>query len=317
MLRYTLNRILLMIPTLIGVAVLVFFMLRVVPGDIVEVKLRGDGGNISQEVVDAERKRLGLDRPLLIQFKDYMFGLARGDLGISMWTERPVIEEIALRLELSLEVAILATIIAILLAVPLGTVAALMRDTWVDYAVRIITIGGLSIPAFWFGMLMMLTLLSLFNWLPPIVFTPIYVDPVANLSQLIWPALAVGYRYCAVTARMIRSSLLEVMTEDYIRTARAKGVYEKLVVSRHALRNALLPAITVIGLEFAFLIGGLVVTEQVFNLNGIGQLFVQSVSRNDFMLIQGMVIMIAAFYVVVNLVVDLMYAIFDPRIRYQ
>lgn len=317
MLRYTINRLLMMIPTLIGVAVLVFFMLRIVPGDIVEIKLRGDGGSVTQEVIDAERARLGLDRPILIQFKDYMFGLARGDLGISMWTERPVTEEIALRLELSLEVAILATIIAIMLAVPLGTTAALMRDTWVDYTVRIITIGGLSIPSFWFGMLIMLTLLSLFNWLPPIVFTPIYVDPVANLSQLIWPAMAVGYRYCAVTARMIRSSLLEVMTEDYIRTARAKGLFEKLVVSRHALRNALLPAITVIGLEFAFLIGGLVVTEQVFNLNGIGQLFVQSVSRNDFMLIQGMVIMIAVFYVVVNLVVDLLYAVFDPRIRYQ
>jgi peptide/nickel transport system permease protein len=234
-----------------------------------------------------------------------------------MWTERPVIEEIALRLQLSLEVAILATLIAVLLAVPLGTVAALMRDTWVDYAVRIITIGGLSIPSFWFGMLIILSLLTFFNWLPPITFTPIYVDPIANLSQLIWPAMAVGYRYCAVTARMIRSSLLEVMTEDYIRTARAKGVFEKLVVSRHALRNALLPAITVIGLEFAFLIGGLVVTEQVFNLNGIGQLFVQSVSRNDFMLIQGMVMMIAVFYVFVNLIVDLLYAVFDPRIRYQ
>jgi peptide/nickel transport system permease protein len=165
-------------------------------------------------------------------------------------------------------------------------------------------------------MIIILSLLSLFNWLPPITFTPIYVDPIANLSQLIWPALAVGYRYCAVTARMIRSSLLEVMSEDYIRTARAKGVYEKLVVSRHALRNALLPAITVMGLEFAFLIGGLVVTEQVFNLNGIGQLFVQSVSRNDFMLIQGMVMMIAAFYVMINLAVDLLYAVFDPRIRY-
>jgi peptide/nickel transport system permease protein len=316
MLRYTLNRILLMIPTLIGVAVLTFFMLRVVPGDIVEVKLRGDGGNITQEVVDAERKRLGLDRPILIQFKDYMIGLATLDLGISMWTERPVTEEIALRLQLSLEVAILATIIAIMLAVPLGTIAALMRDTWVDYLVRIITIGGLSIPSFWFGMLLMLTLLSFFNWLPPIVFTPIYVDPIANLTQLIWPAMAVGYRYCAVTARMIRSSLLEIMAEDYIRTARAKGVYEKLVVSRHALKNAMLPAITVIGLEFAFLIGGLVVTEQVFNLNGIGQLFVQSVARNDFMLIQGMVMMIAVFYVFVNLAVDLLYAVFDPRIRY-
>jgi peptide/nickel transport system permease protein len=316
MLTYTLKRVLLTIPTLIGVAVLVFFMLRVIPGDIVEVKLRGDGGNVTQEVVEQERKRLGLDRPLLVQFGDYMWGLVRGDLGISMWTERPVIEEILVRLELSLEVAVLATIFATLISIPLGTAAALFRNTWIDYVVRIVTIGGLSIPSFWFGMIIIVSLLTLFNWLPPITFTPIYEDPVANLSQLIWPALTVGYRYCAVTARMIRSSLLEVLAEDYIRTARAKGVYEKLVVSRHALRNALLPAITVMGLEFAFLIGGLVVTEQVFNLNGIGQLFVQSVSRNDFMLIQGMVIMIAGFYVVINLVVDLLYAVFDPRIRY-
>ncbi len=316
MLRYTISRILFMIPTLIGVAVLVFFMLRIVPGDVVEVKLRGDGGNVTNEMLDMERRRLGLDKPLLYQFGDWMVGLAKLDLGKSMWTDRPVIDEILIRLELSLEVAILATIFATLISIPLGTLAALYRDTWIDYVVRIVTIGGLSIPSFWFGMLIILSLLSFFNWLPPITFTPIYVDPVANLSQLIWPAMAVGYRYCAVTARMIRSSLLEVMSEDYIRTARAKGVFEKLVVSRHALRNALLPAITVMGLEFAFLIGGLVVTEQVFNLNGIGQLFVQSVARNDFMLIQGMVMMIAAFYVLINLVVDLLYAVFDPRIRY-
>jgi peptide/nickel transport system permease protein len=316
MLRYVANRVLLMIPTLIGVAVLVFFMLRVVPGDVVEVKLRGDGGTVSQETIEMERKRLGLDKPLVNQFADWMIGMATLDLGKSMWTERPVIEEIATRLELSLQVAIMATIIAVLIAIPLGTTAALFRDTWIDYVVRLVTIGGLSIPSFWFGMLIMLTLLAFFNWLPPITFTPIYVDPVANLTQLIWPAVAVGYRYCAVVARMIRSSLLEVLSEDYIRTARAKGVFEKLVISRHALRNALLPAITVIGLEFAFLIGGLVVTEQVFNLNGIGQLFVQSVSRNDFTLIQGMVMLIAAFYVFVNLAVDLLYAVFDPRIRY-
>ena len=301
MLRYTLHRMLLMIPTLIGVAVLVFFMLRVIPGDVVEVKLRGDGGNVSQETIEMERKRLGLDKPLLYQFKDWMVGLATLDLGKSMWTDRPVTEEIALRLELSLQVAIMASFIAVLLAIPLGTTAALMRGTWVDYAVRIITIGGLSIPSFWFGMLIMITLLYLFNWLPPITFTPIYVDPVANLQQLIWPAMAVGYRYCAVVARMIRSSLLEVLNEDYIRTARAKGVYEKMVISRHALRNALLPAITVIGIEFAFLIGGLVVTEQVFNLNGIGMLFVQSVSRNDFTLIQALVMLVAGAYVVINL----------------
>jgi len=317
MLRYTANRVLLMIPTLIGVAVLVFFMLRVVPGDVVEIKLRGDGGNVSQQTIDMERTRLGLDKPLVTQFGEWMVGMAKGDFGISMWTERPVLEEISLRLQLSLQVALMATIIAVLLAIPMGTLAALFRDTWIDYTVRILTIGGLSIPSFWFGMLIMLTLLGLFNWLPPITFTPIYVDPIANLTQLIWPAMAVGYRYCAVVARMIRSSLLEVLNEDYIRTARAKGVFEKLVISRHALRNALLPAITVIGLEFTFLIGGLVVTEQVFNLNGIGQLFVQSVSRNDFTLIQGMVMLIAAFYVFVNLLIDLLYAVFDPRIRYD
>jgi peptide/nickel transport system permease protein len=317
MLRYTVNRVLLMIPTLLGVALLVFFMLRIVPGDVVEVKLRGDGGNVSQATIEMERKRLGLDKPLVAQFADWMVGLATLDLGKSMWTDRPVLEEIMIRLELSLQVAIMATIIAVLIAIPLGTTAALFRDTWLDYVVRIVTIGGLSIPSFWFGMLIMLTLLSFFNWLPPITFTPIYVDPLANLKQLIWPAMAVGYRYCAVVSRMIRSSLLEVLSEDYVRTARAKGVYERLVISRHALRNALLPAITVIGLEFTFLIGGLVVTEQVFNLNGIGMLFVQSVSRNDFTLIQGMVMLIAAFYVFINLVVDLLYAVFDPRIRYD
>jgi peptide/nickel transport system permease protein len=316
MLQYVVKRVLLTIPTLLGVAVLVFFMLRVVPGDVVEVKLRGDGGSVSQQTIDMERKRLGLDKPLMTQFGEWMVGVVTFNYGISMWTERPVMEEIRLRLELSLQVAIMATLIAVFIAIPLGTMAALFRDTWIDYLVRIVTIGGLSIPSFWFGMLIMLSLLAFFNWLPPITFTPIYVDPVANLTQLIWPALAVGYRYCAVVARMIRSSLLEVLNEDYIRTARAKGVYEKVVVSRHALRNALLPAITVIGLEFTFLIGGLVVTEQVFNLNGIGQLFVQSVSRNDFTLIQGMVMLIAAFYVFVNLAIDLLYAVFDPRIRY-
>lgn len=317
MLRYTVHRLLLMIPTLIGVAILVFFMLRIVPGDVVEVKLRGDGGSVSQATIEMERKRLGLDKPLIAQFGDWMVGLATLDLGKSMWTDRPVIEEIGLRLELSLQVAVMATIVVVLFAIPMGTIAALRRDTWIDYLVRIVTIGGLSVPSFWLGMLLMVGLLAVFKWLPPITFTPFYVDPVANLAQLIWPAIAVGYRYAAVVARMVRSSLLEVLQEDYIRTARAKGVYEELVISRHALRNALLPAITVIGLEFAFLIGGLVVTEQVFNLNGIGKLFVQSVSRNDFMVIQGLVMVLAVFYMLVNLAVDILYAVFDPRIRYR
>ncbi len=315
MFGYLVNRVLLMIPTLLGVAVLIFFMLRVVPGDIVEVKLRGDGGMVTQETIEAERARLGLDRPLAVQFRDWMVGLVTLDLGASMWTDRPVTEEIGLRLELTMQVAIMATIFAVLIAIPLGTVSALFKDTWIDYAVRLITIAGLAVPSFWLGMIIILGLLYWFNWLPPITYTPIYVDPVANISQLIWPALAVGYRYSAVVARMVRSSIVEVMKEDYIRTARAKGVFEKLVVARHAMRNALLPAITVIGLEFAFLIGGLVVTEQVFNLNGLGKLFVQAVSRNDFTLIQAIVMLIAVVFIVTNLIVDLLYALFDPRIR--
>jgi len=316
MLGYLVNRTLLMVPTLIGVAVLIFFMLRVVPGDVVEVKLRGDGGNVTQETIEMERKRLGLDQPMHVQFGKWMLGVATLDLGNSMWTDRPVTEEIGLRLELTLQVAVMATIIAVLIAIPLGTVSALFKDTWIDYAVRMVTIAGLAVPSFWLGMLIILALLYWFNWLPPITYTPFYVDPVANISQLIWPAMAVGYRYSAVVARMVRSSIVEVMKEDYIRTARAKGVFEKLVVSRHAMRNAMLPAITVIGLEFAFLIGGLVVTEQVFNLNGVGKLFVQAVSRNDFTLIQSIVMLIAVVFMLSNLVVDLLYAALDPRIRY-
>ncbi len=317
MLTYLANRVLMMVPTLFGVAVLVFFLLRVVPGDIVEVKLRGDGGTVSAETLEFERKRMGLDKPLLAQFGDWMAGMATMDFGRSMWTDRPVSEEIGARIELSLQVAIMASIIAVLIAVPLGTLSALFHDTPIDYGIRLFTIAGLAVPSFWLGMLVILSLLSFFNWLPPITYTPLYVDPIANLSQLIWPALAVGYRYAAVVARMVRSSIVEVMKEDYIRTARAKGVYERLVVSRHAMRNAMLPAITVIGLEFAFLIGGLVVTEQVFNLNGIGKLFVQAVSRNDFTLIQTMVMLLSVIFILVNLIIDVLYAALDPRIRYR
>jgi peptide/nickel transport system permease protein len=315
MLSFIIRRILLLIPTLIGVAVAVFFLIRVMPGDVVVVKLRADGANVTQETIDAERKRLGLDQPLYVQFVDYMVGLAKLDLGKSLWTGQSVAGEIAGRFPVSFQVAVMATIIAVLLAIPLGTLSALYRDTWIDYVVRIVAVSGLAIPSFWLGMLMILMLLNLFNWLPKIEYVSIFKDPVANLSQLIWPALSVGYRYAAVATRMMRSALLEVLREDYIRTAKAKGVFQKLVTRRHALRNAMLPVITVIGLEFAFLIGGLVVTEQVFNLNGIGKLFVDATTRGDFNLIQGLVLLIAVIFIIVNLIVDLLYALLDPRIR--
>jgi peptide/nickel transport system permease protein len=317
MARYIIQRILLMIPTLLGVAVLVFLLLRVMPGDIVELRFLMEGGRVSPEVLAAERTRLGLDKPIYQQFIDWMSGLAVGDFGKSMWTGRPVIEEISSRLELSLQVALMATALAVLLALPLGTLSALYRDTWVDHVIRVFAVAGLSIPSFWLGMLIILGLLYTFNWIPPLTYVPIYQDPLYNISQLIWPAMAVGYRYSAVATRMMRSTILEVLQEDYIRTARAKGVFERLVVRRHAMRNAMLPVVTVVGLEFAFLIGGLVVTEQVFNLNGIGKLFVETVTRNDYTMVQALVMLVAFFFIIINFAVDLLYAALDPRIRYR
>jgi peptide/nickel transport system permease protein len=317
MLTYLAKRLLLTIPTLLGAAALIFFMLRVVPGDVVEVKLRADGASVTQAVIDAERSRLGLDKPLPVQFGTWLVGLTKLDPGLSMWTGRPVIDEMKIRLPLSMQVAVMGALIATLMAVPMGTLSALYRDSPIDYVLRVVSLAGLAVPAFWFGMVIILLLLWLFNWLPPVIYTPFWVDPIANLSQLIWPALVVGIRYAAVVSRMVRSSVIEVMKEDYIRTARAKGLDEKVVVIRHAMKNAMLPAITVIGLEFAFLMGGLVVTEQVFNLNGIGQLFVQAVAHRDFVLVQNIVMFIAVVFVLSNLVVDLLYAALDPRIRYR
>ena len=246
-----------------------------------------------------------------------MIGVARLDFGTSMWTGASIWQEIRLRFALSLQVAIMSTVVAVLLAVPLGILAALKQDTWVDYAVRIFSIAGLAVPSFWLGILFILTFLIVFKWLPPMVYTPFWVSPWQNLQQLIWPALAVGYRYSAVATRMTRSAMLEVLREDYVRTARAKGLVQRLILIRHALKNAMLPVLTVIALEFAFLIGGLVVTEQVFNLNGIGLLFVQAVAHRDYTLIQALVMLVAGIFIVVNFFMDVMYAWLDPRIRYR
>ena len=315
MLRFILHRFLLMIPTLLGVAILVFLLLRLMPGDPVQIML--ERANVPRHVIEAERARLGLDQPVYLRFFKWFWAVLQGDFGVSMWTGRSVAYEIGIRLELSLQVAIMATVLAVLLALPLGTISAIFKDTWIDQGIRMFSIAGLAVPSFWLGMIVILLLLTFFSWIPPLTFTPFFQNPWENLSQLIWPAMAVGYRYSAVSTRMMRSSILEVLQEDYIRTARAKGVVERLVVARHAMRNALLPVVTVIGLEFAFLIGGLVVTEQVFNLNGIGKLFVLAVARSDYTMIQALVLLVSVFFVLVNFVMDLMYAFLDPRIRYR
>jgi peptide/nickel transport system permease protein len=315
--HYILKRLLLMIPTLLGVAIVVFFVLRVLPGDIVELKYAGTGAYAPKEALERERAQLGLDKPVWRQFATWMLGMARLDFGTSMWTGRPISHEIAIRLELSIELALMATFVAVLISVPLGTLAAFRQDTWVDYVVRVFSIAGLAIPSFWLGIIIILSFIIYFRWLPPLTFTSFWVDPKANLLQLVWPALAVGYRYSAVATRMTRSAVLEVLREDYVRTARAKGLREKAVLVRHALANALLPVITVIGLEFAFLVGGLVVTEQVFNLNGIGKLFVEAITQRDYTMVQSLVLLTSFVFIFVNFVTDLVNAWLDPRIRYR
>jgi peptide/nickel transport system permease protein len=318
MAAYILKRLLAMVPTLLGVAVLIFVLLRIVPGDVVEARYLAQGSQfLSQDLMNQERAKLGLDKPLWQQFTAWMGGLLRLDFGVSMWTGGEIREEIKLRFALSLQLALMASTIATLLAIPLGILAAVKQDTWVDYAIRVFSIAGLATPSFWLGILMILTMLIVFKWIPPMMFTPFWVDPWLNLQQLIWPALAVGYRYSAVGTRMMRSAMLEVLREDYIRTARAKGLWTKLILTRHALKNAILPVLTVISLEFAFLLGGLVVTEQVFNLNGLGMLFVEAIARRDYTLTQALVMLVATVFLLVNFFVDIAYAWLDPRIRYS
>ncbi len=321
--KYILKRLALMIPTLIGAGILVFFLMRLIPGDVCELRLAGTGLYVDQEQIDICRKNLGIDQPVYIQFLDFMIGFFTFNLGDSMWTGKPILEEIGLRFQLSLQVAIMATLVAIIIAIPLGAISAIHQDTWLDYAVRAFSIAGIAIPSFWLGIMIILGLLIFTNWvtgipwMPPIQYKPIWVDPIHNISQLIWPAVATGYRYSAVATRMTRSALLEVLREDYIRTARAKGLVEKIVINRHALKNAMLPVVTIIGIEFAFLMGGLVVTEQVFNLNGLGKLFVDSVTNHDYTMTQALVMLVVLIFVLTNFVIDLCYAWLDPRIRYS
>ena len=323
MYQYIIKRLLLVIPTLFGAAVLVFLLLRLIPGDICDMRLAGEGGLVDEETLNTCRAIMGIDKSLWLQFVDFIWGFIRFDLGISMWTGQPISYEIGLRFHLSLQVAIMATVASIIIAIPLGTISAIKQNTWIDYFVRAFSIAGIAIPSFWLGIIIILGLLittqyfSGTPWMPPIQFKPIWEDPMHNLSQLLWPAIATGYRYSAVATRMTRSTLLEVLREDYVRTARAKGLLEKVIINRHALKNAMLPVVTVIGIEFAFLMGGLVVTEQVFNLNGLGKLFVEAVDHHDFTLTQALVMVVVTIFVFTNLIVDIFYAWLDPRIRYS
>ena len=323
MYKYTIKRVLLMIPTLLGAAILVFTLLRLIPGDVCMLRLAGEGAFVDQAAIELCRQNTGIADPWIVQFLRFLTGLFTFDFGTSMWTGQPVTHEIALRFKLSLEIAILATVVSVAISIPLGTISAIKQNTWIDYVVRSFSIAGIAIPSFWLGILIILGLLITTQawfgvaWMPPINYVSPFEDPLGNLAQLIWPALATGYRYSAVATRMTRSALLEVLREDYVRTARAKGLLEKVIINRHALKNAMLPVVTVIGIEFAFLMGGLVVTEQVFNLNGLGKLFVESVTNQDYTMTQSLVMLVVLIFIITNFVVDLFYAWLDPRIRYS
>jgi len=322
MYRYIANRVLLVIPTLIGAAVLVFLLMRLIPGDICAIRLGSGGAMADPRAIARCHAELGLDRSMLVQFLDFAWGFVRLDFGVSMWSGKPVTEEIAARLPISLEIAMMATVLAILIAIPLGTISALKQNSWLDHVVRVVAIAGIATPSFWLGIMSILAVLEISHllfgepWMPPIDYVPFWQNPLHNLSIAFLPALTVGYRYSAVSMRMTRSAMLEVLREDYIRTARAKGLIEKIIINRHALKNALLPVVTLIGIEFAFLISGLVVTEQVFNINGVGRLFVLAVQNQDYTLTQALVMLTVMTFVFVNLAVDLLYGWLDPRIRF-
>jgi peptide/nickel transport system permease protein len=317
MVTYIIRRILLMIPTLLGAVTLIFLLMRLLPGDVALYILgSGESSEINKQALQQIREELGLDQPLLVQYGQWLWGAVRLDFGNSYWTRQPVIEELKRRYPITANLAVMSLLVGTLIAIPVGVLSAVRQDTLADYAARIFVISGLSLPNFWLAILIILALVHYFKWLPPLDYAPFWADPWQNLKQLAFPALATGYRLSAIGARMTRSSILEVLRDDYVRTARAKGLREYVIVLKHALRNALLPVITIIGLELLTLFGGLVVIETVFTIPGIGRYLVDAITHRDYPSVQALVFMFALLVVTVNLLVDIVYGFLDPRIRY-
>lgn len=302
-----------MLLTLFGISVLIFTMLRLVPGNIADIVFNAAGMIDVAEKAKLE-KELGLDRPIAVQYVQWVSGLARGDLGYSYVSEKPAIQEILPRIPITAKLAGLALCFSVLLGVPLGVLSAVRQNSTLDYTLRVISLSGLSIPSFWLGLLVLMACVAWFGTIP------IYTDPPQGfwntLALYSVPAAVVGFRSSALVMRLTRSSMLEVLRQDYIRTARAKGASEQNVNYHHALRNALLPVVTVIGIEAAFLMGGLIVTETVFNIPGVARFLVEAIRWRDYPIVQNLVMFIAVVAVSINFVIDLLYAVLDPRIRY-
>jgi peptide/nickel transport system permease protein len=318
--EYAVRRVLLFIPTLLAATVLVFALFWIVPGDpalTILVGGEGDGGAVSPEQLQQLRQALGLDRPIYVQYASWLWDVLRGDLGTSLWYKTPVWEQLQERFLVTMELAVMAMLLAFCAAVPLGVTSAVKQDTGFDYLSRIFSTIGIALPTFWLGILIVYALASFFQWLPPLGYATLWDDPLMNLQQLIFPALTLAFHDLAFTARVTRSSMLEVMREDYLRTARAKGLMEILVVGRHALKNALLPVVTVSGYQFGRLLGGVIIVESIFVVPGMGTLLIDSIVHRDFIVIQAVVLLIAAAVLILNLMIDLVYSVLDPRIRYR
>jgi peptide/nickel transport system permease protein len=317
--KYVARRLLMLIPMLIGVSLVVFVIMRLIPGDIASIILMGPTGESGADpkALAELRHKLGLDRPLPLQYLSWVAGLVRLDAGNSLWSDRPVFMEILERLPLTLELSLLAIVLSLVVALLTGILSAVRQDTWVDYLFRVVSIAGLSIPNFWLGTLIILFLSLVFFWTPPLGYVDLFEDPWTNLQQILWPALALGYNLSAVTSRMTRSAMLEVLRQDYIKTAWAKGLAERTVVLRHALKNALLPVITLSSIQLGTLLGGTVIMETIFTLPGVGRYLVDAIFHRDYPVTQTIVVMTGIVFVCLNLVVDVLYAWLDPRIRYD
>ncbi len=312
---YILKRMVLALPVLFGITVVVFLLVRLIPGDVIDAML-GTEASLRPEVREQLRKTLGLDRPLYVQYVTWLADIVRGDLGRSLRTGQPIVENLSGKLPITLELAFLSVVMSLIIAIPLGVISALRRNSSSDFLVRLLGTAGLSLPNFWLATMLILIASRYFSWGAALIYVSPFEDPIANLKQMLLPSLALALGLTAVVMRMTRSSLLEVLSEDYIRTARAKGLLERWVLYRHALRNALMPIVTIVGIQTGHLLGGAVIIEQIFGLPGLGWFLLNAIYQRDYPAVQAGVLILAIIFVLTNLVVDLLYAVLDPRIKY-
>lgn len=315
--QYILRRLLLLPPTLILLGTILFFMVQSIPGDVASALLAGEENAVDPKTLEKFREDLGLNEPLIVQYGKWLVQTATGDLGYSYYFSKPVWEVIKPKIETTVTLAIFGVVIAIVLALPAGIFSALFRGSWFDQSVRTISAAGMAVPAFWLGIIILLVLSRIVGWMPPVIHSSIFDNPLDAFQRYLFPSLILGFRSAAVISRMVRSMMLEVLSEDYVRTAWAKGLQPRSVILGHALRNALLPVVTMLGMLFATLIDGAVVLETVFNLPGIGLLMVDSVIARDPGMVLGLVLSIGIFMMIWILLIDLSYKVLDPRVEYD